>query len=93
LAVFSAVGYASRRDKSWRDFVVYAWAFAIVPVFFVAIFATFAPQFLVPLQRFVGRFVRLTEAQLSQKPMADGVQSTPGGAPEVWHNRVERSSR
>jgi hypothetical protein len=55
LVVFSAIGYAARRDKSWRDGGIFAAAFVIVSAFFVAIFAAFAPQFLVPLQRFVGR--------------------------------------
>ena len=46
LAVSSVLGYASRSSKSWRDAVVLAAAVVIVPAFFVAIFAVFAPQYL-----------------------------------------------
>jgi Na+-transporting NADH:ubiquinone oxidoreductase subunit NqrB len=55
LVVFSAVGYVVRRQKSWRDVVAFAAAFILVALFFVAIFAAFAPQFLIPLHRFVAR--------------------------------------
>src|SRR5947208_11371527 len=41
LIVFSFVGYFRLRDKSWRDVGAFGVAFAVVSLFFVAIFAAF----------------------------------------------------
>jgi hypothetical protein len=46
LALFSIVGYACLPRKSWRDVLPFAAAVVLVPAFFIAIFAAFAPQFL-----------------------------------------------
>ena len=45
LALFSIVGYA-RQPKRSRDALLFAAALVLVPLFFVAIFAAFAPRFL-----------------------------------------------
>jgi hypothetical protein len=55
LVVFSLAGYFRLRDKSWRDVGMFGAAFVVVPVFFVAIFAAFAPRFLAPLGHLIGR--------------------------------------
>ena len=46
LAFFSIVGYARLPRKSPRDLLLFAAALVLVPAFFIAIFAAFAPQFL-----------------------------------------------
>jgi len=46
LFLSSAVGYARLRNKSWRDVMPFAAAIVSVPVFFVVLFAAFAPQYL-----------------------------------------------
>jgi hypothetical protein len=46
LVLFSGVGYARLRTKSWRDLTPFAAAIVSVPAFFLAIFAAFAPQYL-----------------------------------------------
>ena len=46
LALFCAIGYARLRGKSWRDAGVFAVALVLVPAFFYAIFAAFAPRYL-----------------------------------------------
>lgn len=51
LALFSILGYARLPRKSPRDIVPFAAALVIVPAFFIAIFAAFAPQFLAIFRR------------------------------------------
>jgi hypothetical protein len=46
LALCSAVGYARRPNKSWRDAVTLGVIVLAIPAFFVAIFAMFKPQYL-----------------------------------------------
>jgi hypothetical protein len=46
LVVFSIAGYVRLRNKSSRDFGAIASAFVAVPLFFLAIFRVFAPQYL-----------------------------------------------
>ena len=46
LSLLSAVGYARRPDRSWQDVKPFAAAIVGVPVFFVALFAVWAPQYL-----------------------------------------------
>lgn len=46
LIVCSVVGYAGLRNKSWRDIGPMAAAAIGVPVFYVLIFAAFAPRYL-----------------------------------------------
>jgi hypothetical protein len=46
LALFSLIGYVQQRGKSRRDVVWFVVALVIVPAFFIAIFAAFAPQYL-----------------------------------------------
>jgi len=46
LVVFSLFGYLRLPGKSWRDFPLLLAAFILVPVFFIAIFYAFAPQYL-----------------------------------------------
>jgi hypothetical protein len=46
LLLSSGVGYARLRSKSWRDVTLFAAAIVSVPVFFVVLFAAFAPQYL-----------------------------------------------
>jgi hypothetical protein len=46
LALFSIIGYAHLPRKSPRDLLLFAAALVLVPAFFIAIFAAFAPQFL-----------------------------------------------
>ena len=55
LVVFSVVGYSRLSNKSWRDVGVFAAALVFVPAFFVAIFAAFAPRFLIPLRHLISR--------------------------------------
>jgi hypothetical protein len=55
LVLFSMVGYLRLRDKSARDVATFGTALGGVTVFFVAIFAALAPQFLKPLQRLISR--------------------------------------
>ena len=53
LALASAIGYARLPDKRWRDLIVIASAVAIVPAYFLAIFAAFTPQYLQMFRRLV----------------------------------------
>ncbi len=46
LALFSVLGYAQRPAKSPRDVLSFLAALVIVPAFFVAIMAAFAPRYL-----------------------------------------------
>jgi hypothetical protein len=46
LVVFSLLGYLRLPDKSWRDLALLLAASILVPVFFIAIFYAFAPQYL-----------------------------------------------
>ena len=46
LALFAVLGYAQRPSKSWSDVFAWAAAVAVVPFFFLGIFAVFAPQYL-----------------------------------------------
>ena len=46
LVLLSGVGYARLRNKSTRDVTPFAAAIVSVPVFFLGIFAAFAPQYL-----------------------------------------------
>ena len=46
LLLFSLIGYAQLRDKSPRDVALFVAALILVPAFFIAIFAAFAPQYL-----------------------------------------------
>ncbi|HYS54028.1 MAG TPA: hypothetical protein VER58_09740 [Thermoanaerobaculia bacterium] len=46
LAIFSAVAYARSANKSWRDAGAFAAALFAVPIFFLLIFAEFAPRYL-----------------------------------------------
>jgi hypothetical protein len=55
LVLFSGVGYARLRNKSWRDVMPFAAAIVSVPFFFVAIFAAFAPQYLAIFKSVVNR--------------------------------------
>ena len=55
LVVFSVVGYSRLSNRSWRDVGVFAAALVFVPAFFVAIFAAFAPRFLIPLRDLISR--------------------------------------
>jgi hypothetical protein len=50
LVACSLAGYARLPGNSWRDVGLFALAMVIVTAFFVAIFESFAPQFLVPLR-------------------------------------------
>jgi hypothetical protein len=54
LALSSAIGYARLADKGWRDSVMFAAAAVVVPAYFIAIFAEFAPQYLEMFRRLVG---------------------------------------
>jgi hypothetical protein len=54
LSVASVVGYATLKYKSPRDAGLFTGAFVAVAVFFFAIFAAFAPQFLMPWKRLLG---------------------------------------
>ena len=53
LVLFSGLGYARLRKKSWRDVTPFAVAIVSVPVFFLGIFAAFAPQYLAMFKRIV----------------------------------------
>lgn len=55
LILLSVVGYARLRNKSWRDLTPFAVAIVAVPVFFLAIFAAFAPQYLAMFEGVVNR--------------------------------------
>jgi len=46
LALFSMVGYLQQPAKRPRDIFLFVAALVIVPLFFIAIFAAFAPRFL-----------------------------------------------
>jgi len=46
LVVLSLVGYGRFQNKSWRDLAVLGATVVAIPVFFIAIFAAFAPQYL-----------------------------------------------
>jgi hypothetical protein len=46
LALFSLIGYVQQPSRSGRDIVLFIAALVIVPAFFIAIFAAFAPQYL-----------------------------------------------
>lgn len=46
LLLFSLAGYVQLRDKSPRDIMLFIAALILVPAFFIAIFAAFAPQYL-----------------------------------------------
>src|SRR5262249_10271985 len=48
-----AIGYFRLPNKSWRDLIVIASAAAIVPAYFLAIFAVFKPQYLEMFRRLV----------------------------------------
>jgi len=52
LVVFSLLGYAMTPAKSARDAALFAAALVLVPGFFIAIFAAFAPQYLGMFRRF-----------------------------------------
>jgi hypothetical protein len=54
LAIFSLWGYGRLRNKSWTDIGLFVGASAGVAVFFIAIFAVFAPQYLGMFRRLVG---------------------------------------
>jgi hypothetical protein len=51
LALASVIGYVRLPDKRWRDVVVMAAAAALVPGYFLAIFAAFTPQYLEMFRR------------------------------------------
>ena len=55
LVLCSGVGYARLGNKSWRDVTPFAAAIVSVPIFFVAIFAAFAPQYLAIFKNVVNR--------------------------------------
>ena len=55
LVLLSGVGYARLRNKSWRDLTPFAAAIVSVPVFFIGIFAAFAPQYLAMFKGVVNR--------------------------------------
>jgi hypothetical protein len=46
LVLFAVLGYAQRPSKSWSDVLSWVAAVAVVPLFFLGIFAAFAPQYL-----------------------------------------------
>jgi hypothetical protein len=46
LVLFAVVGYSRLPGKSSRDIGLWAAAAAVVPLFFLSIFAVFAPQYL-----------------------------------------------
>ena len=46
LVLFSLLGYLILPNKSWRDLALLLAASILVPLFFVAIFYAFAPQYL-----------------------------------------------
>jgi len=46
LALFSILGYARLPGKSGRDALLFVAALALMPVFFIAIFAAFQPRYL-----------------------------------------------
>jgi len=46
LVVFAALAYAGRPGKSWSDVLSWAAAVVVVPLFFLGIFAAFAPRYL-----------------------------------------------
>ena len=46
LALVCAIGYACLPRKSWGDVLLFAGALVLVAIFFVAIFAAFAPRYL-----------------------------------------------
>ena len=46
LALLSLIGYTQQPAKSRRDIALFIAALVIVPAFFIAIFAAFAPQYL-----------------------------------------------
>jgi hypothetical protein len=54
LVVSAAIGYGRLPHKTWRDSAVLGAAVVMVPAYFIAIFAAFAPQYL-------GMFRRLVE--------------------------------
>lgn len=53
LVVGSIVGYSRIPDKSWKDASVFGAALALVPAYFIGIFAVFAPQYLGMFRRLV----------------------------------------
>ena len=53
LALACAIGYARHPDKRWRDLVIFASAVAIVPAYFLAIFAAFTPKYLEMFRRLI----------------------------------------
>jgi hypothetical protein len=54
LLLFSVAGYARLPNKSWRDLGLLAAAFVVVLLFFVLIFAAFAPRYLAMFRRLIG---------------------------------------
>ena len=46
LVLFSIAGYAQLATKSRRDILIFLAVLVVVPLFFIAIFAAFAPQYL-----------------------------------------------
>ena len=55
LALFSFVGYLRLRSKSWRDVALFAVAFVAIAGYFAAMFAAFAPRYLVLFERLFQR--------------------------------------
>jgi hypothetical protein len=55
LALSSVLGYARLPNKSWRDSAALGTAVVLVPGFFIAIFAAFAPQYLQMFRGLVNR--------------------------------------
>jgi len=51
LALFAVLGYVRLSSKGWPDVIPWATAVAVVPAFFVGIFALFAPQYLAIIER------------------------------------------
>jgi hypothetical protein len=54
LLLFSVAGYARLPTKSWRDLGLLAAAFVVVLLFFLLIFAAFAPRYLAMFRRLFG---------------------------------------
>jgi hypothetical protein len=54
LVVFCLWGYFRIRDKSWTDLGLFLVTFGVVALFFVAIFAAFAPQYLGMFKHLLG---------------------------------------
>ncbi len=53
MVVFALIGYSRVRNKSWTDAGIFIGALALVVTFYLVVMATFAPQFLTPLRRFL----------------------------------------